>query len=83
MTIVFSGFRDKGASDLYPDLFRNYNLTTQIRQRGGKVSTSVTRNTTFLIYKDINSQTGKIRDAEEKGVRAISLDEFVHTYLLS
>lgn len=68
VTVVFSGFRDKP-------------LEEQIRQRGGKVTTAVSRNTTFLIMKDVNDRKGKANDAEAKGVRLISREEFVRQYI--
>ena len=68
VTVVFSGFRDKG-------------LEEQIRQRGGRVTTSVSRNTTFLVMKDINDRKGKANDAEAKGVRLISKEHFIHQYI--
>jgi len=68
MTIVFSGFRDG-------------ELQNAIQQRGGKVTTSVSRNTTFLVMKDLSQIKGKAEKATELGVKVISRDQFVNEYI--
>ena len=68
MTVVFSGFRDK-------------NMEERIKARGGRVTSAVSGNTTFLILKNINDRKGKAEEAEKKGVRLISRDQFESDYL--
>lgn len=68
MTIVFSGFRDK-------------NLEDRIRAKGGRVTTSVSRNTSMLILKDMNAMKGKANEAQELGVQIISKADFESRYL--
>jgi len=69
-TIVFSGFRDK-------------DLEANIKSRGGKVTTAVSKNTTFLVLKDLSPENmkGKAQDAQAKGVKLISREDFITTYL--
>jgi NAD-dependent DNA ligase len=70
ITVVFSGFRDRDLEDL-------------IRKNGGKVTGSVSRNTTFLIMKDMRPENmkGKAQEAQEKGVPLITKDDFIKRYL--
>jgi len=69
MTVVFSGFRDK-------------NLEDRIRKEGGRVTGSVSRNTTYLIMKDITDIKGKGEKAMELGIPIISKDDFMAKYLM-
>jgi DNA ligase (NAD+) len=59
--IVFTGFRDK-------------NLEKQIIDEGGKVSTSVSNNTTLVVYGDINGS--KYQEAIKKNIKTIEKEEF-------
>ena len=69
MIVVFSGFRDK-------------KLEEYIVKNGGKVSTSVSKNTTLVVVLNINNKfTGKSVKAEELGVEIISKDEFINRYV--
>jgi DNA ligase (NAD+) len=63
MTIVFTGTRNK-------------EWEARIESSGGKVSTSVSKNTSFVVAKDPNEDSGKIKKARDAGVRIISIDEF-------
>lgn len=67
-TFVFSGFRDA-------------ELEAAIKARGGRVTTSVSRNTTAVIVKNIDDMTGKAQKAVEYGVQRILRDVFVREYL--
>ena len=67
-TVVFSGFRDK-------------DLEREITSRGGRVSTSVSGRTSFVIMKDVTDKKGKALEAERKGVPLISKEEFTAVYL--
>lgn len=68
MTVVFSGFRDS-------------NLQDQIKERGGKVTTSISGKTTLLILKNLNDGKGKAEEAAKRGIPTISLEQFVSQYI--
>jgi DNA ligase (NAD+) len=68
VSVVFSGFRDKP-------------LERDIIMRGGKVTTSVSGNTKYLIMKDINDRKGKALEAERRGIPLISIDQFRAQFL--
>ena len=65
-TIVFSGFRDS-------------ELKERIESLGGKVSESVTKNTTLLLIKDDspNNIKGKAKKAIDLGIEIITMDKFL------
>ena len=65
-TIVFSGFRDSG-------------LKERIESQGGKVSESVSKNTSFLIIKDVNpdNMKGKAKKANDLGVKILTRARFL------
>lgn len=67
-TIVFSGFRDK-------------DLEEQIKSRGGKVTTSVSRNTSMVVVANLGDMTRKPRRAQELGIPIVQRDEFVRRFL--
>lgn len=67
-TIVFSGFRDKPMED-------------QIISRGGKVTTSVSKNTNFMVMKNTNDVKGKAEKAISLGIPLIQKDDFIRQYL--
>lgn len=52
-------------------------LAAKIEELGGKVSGSVSKNTTCLINNDVNSTSGKNKKSKELGVPIISEDEFL------
>lgn len=56
-------------------------LKTEIEERGGKVTGSVTGKTTCLINNDTASQSSKNKKAKELGVRIISEETFMEEYL--
>ena len=62
-TFIFSGFRNK-------------DYEKKITDNGGKITTSVSKNTSYLIVKDKNENTAKIIKARELGVIILSLEEF-------
>lgn len=68
VTVVFSGFRDKAMED-------------EIKARGGRVTTSVSRNTSFVVMRDIADKKGKALEAEQRGVPLITREEFSQRYL--
>lgn len=61
--VVFSGFRDKNYEQLIED-------------NGGKVMTTVTKQTDILIVKSASESNTKIMKAREQGITIISKDEF-------
>lgn len=52
-------------------------LKTKIEELGGKVSGSVSKNTSYLINNDTTSSSGKNKKAKSLGVAIISEDEFL------
>jgi len=62
-TFIFSGFRNK-------------DYEKKITDSGGKITTSVSKNTNYLIVKDKNENTAKIVKARELGVIILCLEEF-------
>lgn len=68
MVIVFSGFRDK-------------ELEGAIEMRGGRVRSSISKNTTMLVMKDINDRKGKANEAINKGIPLVAKEEFINHYI--
>lgn len=67
--IVFSGFRDK-------------ELQEKIEQNHGRVTSSISKTTSYLVVKEISSVlTGKSKKAQELGVPIISKKDFINTVL--
>ncbi len=52
-------------------------LKSEIEARGGKVSGSVSKNTSYLINNDVTSSSGKNKKAKELGIPIISEKEFI------
>lgn len=63
-SVVFSGFRDTA-------------LEERIKNQGGKVSTSVSKNTSMVIVKTIEETSSKVEKAKTLGINIISKDEFI------
>ena len=70
MTVVFSGFRDK-------------KLEEEIISRGGRVTTSVSKNTTYVVVKTKHSTSSKVTKAQQLDVQVLEYDEFVSEYSLA
>jgi len=70
VTAVFTGFRNKEWENTITDA-------------GGKVSTSVSKNTTVVVAVDVNEDSGKLKKARELGVAIMSKDAFAKKYGLS
>jgi NAD-dependent DNA ligase len=66
MTIVLSGFRG---------------LESQIEARGGRIGTSVSRNTSLVVVKDMNNLTGKPAKAQQLGIPIMPREQFEAQYL--
>ena len=62
--IIFTGFRSK-------------ELEEQVIERGGKIASGVTKNTTLVVAMDVNEESSKLKKARELGVRIISKEEFL------
>lgn len=68
-TVVLSGFRDK-------------ELENKLKDLDVKVSSSVSKNTNFLVIKDSEvEKTGKVKKAEDLGVQIITKEKFVKEYV--
>jgi NAD-dependent DNA ligase len=59
---VFTGFRDKDAEK-------------RIEELGGKIGSSIAKNTTYLVCKDPTSTSSKMTKARSLGVKVISPNE--------
>jgi len=67
ITVVFSGFRDKELEDF-------------IVNNGGKVTGSVSSNTSILLYNAGEKSTGKYTKAVELGIDVLTKEEFEEKY---
>lgn len=56
-------------------------LTTAITQLGGKVTSSVTTKTTYLINNDIESNSSKNLTAKKLGIEILSEEKFIEKFL--
>jgi NAD-dependent DNA ligase len=61
--ICFTGFRDKV-------------LQSFVESNGGSIATSVSKNTSYVVAKDINEGSSKLSKAQSLGIKVISLDYF-------
>jgi NAD-dependent DNA ligase len=67
--VVFSGFRDK-------------KLAEDVAARGGKVVSSISKNTTLLVVSNKNEQnTDKVKKAKELNIGILSKEEFLKKYI--
>lgn len=64
ITFVFTGFRDK-------------ELEEKIVSQGGKIGSSVSKNTGYLVIKDDTVESEKINKAKEIGVKIISKEKLI------
>jgi len=67
-TIVFTGFRDE-------------DLKQYIINNGGKVTNSVSKKTTIVVYEVASSGSAKITDAKKMGIKTMSRKEFKDKYV--
>jgi NAD-dependent DNA ligase len=63
LNVVFTGFRDKDMEDF-------------IVSNGGKVSGSVSKNTSHVVVKDTSKDSSKTTKAKELGIPVLSVEEF-------
>ena len=64
---VFTGFRDK-------------ELETYIEKEGGKLSTSVSSNTNYVLTNDKDSTSSKVTKAKDLGIELFLKDEFIKKF---
>lgn len=62
VSVVFTGIRDK-------------DLEAKIAARGGAVIDSVKKGTTYLVCKDVNGGSSKLKKAADLGVTLLSIDD--------
>ena len=67
-TIVFTGFRDK-------------KLEEQLKTKGAKIGSSISKNTFVLITKDPLDETGKVLEAKKLGIQIMTPEEFIHIHI--
>lgn len=67
--IVFTGFRDA-------------KLEAYIKERGGEISGGVSKNTTLVVKKDTEEDSGKLTKAKDLGVPIINLSDFMKENLI-
>ncbi len=61
--VIFSGFRDA-------------KLEMFILDRGGVVKTSFTKTITLVVTKQVSKLTTKVKEAKEKGIRVVAVEQF-------
>lgn len=66
---VFSGFRNKDWENI-------------IISNGGKVNSTISSKTTYLIITDINSTSSKIQKAKDLNIQILSKDQFENDFIL-
>lgn len=62
--------------------FRNKDWQTFIESEGGKVTGSVSKNTTLLVYNDGEESSAKYQSAKKLGIKTIPKSEFEKKYKL-
>lgn len=63
VSVVFTGFRDN-------------ELEEKVEKMGGKVSSSVSKKTTYVVAADPSSNSGKAAKAKDLGIKVLSIEEF-------
>ena len=61
--------------------FRSDQIKEMIEEEGGKVSTSVSGNTTLVIAADANEKSEKLKKARDLGIKIISKKDFEEKYI--
>jgi DNA ligase (NAD+) len=69
MTIVFTGFRNKEWEKI-------------IEEQGGKLGSSISKNTSIVVVKDPTKKSSKLDKALEIGIEIISMEDFKNKYHL-
>ena len=60
--------------------FRDQDINDFIEDNGGRVTTSVSKNTTLVVYVETNKKSSKLKKAEDLGINMIVKDDFVKKY---
>ena len=69
MTVVFTGFRNKEWEKI-------------IEEQGGKLGSSISKNTSIVVVKDPTKKSSKLDKALEIGIEIISMEDFKNKYHL-
>ena len=67
-SILMTGFRDK-------------DLETNILDVGGKLASSVSKNTFAVIVKDLDEASVKVETAKKLGIDVLTRDDFIEKYI--
>jgi DNA ligase (NAD+) len=67
-SILFTGFRDK-------------DLEIQITSVGGKIASSISKNTFAVLVKNLEETSGKVEMAKKLGIVVLTKDVFIEKYL--
>lgn len=70
MKIIFTGFRSK-------------ELEKIIENNGGKITTSISKNTTLVVAEDINESGSKLQKARDIGIKIISKSDFIKDHKIT
>lgn len=62
--------------------FRNDDIVNFIENNNGKIASSVSKNTTLVIYIDSDKSSSKLEKANELGIKTITLTDFMTKYNL-
>jgi len=69
LKVIFSGFRDAKLGD-------------EVVSRGGKIVTSISKNTNILVVANkVGKETDKVKKAREFGVEILEKEEFINKYI--
>jgi DNA ligase (NAD+) len=68
-TIVMTGFRDAS-------------FQQQLKNRGGKIGSTVSKNTFAVVVQNIDENTGKIADAKTLGIPIFQINDFISQFQL-
>ena len=60
--------------------FRDSELEADIISMGGKIQNSINSKTSLVIVKDINSTSGKVKQAKELKIKLLTLEQFKKEY---
>ena len=61
--------------------FRDQEMFSKIKEKGGIIGDGVTKNTTCLIVKELSSTSSKMKKAEKMGIEILDINGFNEKYL--
>ena len=61
--------------------FRSKELQERIEKVGGKIGSSVSKNTDIVIVKNIDDDTGKAEKARTLNINIMEVESFIKTYM--